>query len=690
MAANRDGEGSRIVAVCSCEDTMPLDLAAIAKGCQGAELKTARHLCRSQVDAFKAMLAGIPAQTSAGQILVACTQEAPLFTEIVEETGFAGEISFTNIRELAGWSDQARAAGPKMAALLAASMEPMAPTRFTTLTSAGVALIYGRDETAIEIARRLSDTLDVTVVLSRPGDVTPPRSAVFPVFRGTVAAATGWLGAFELTINDFAAPSASSRARLVFGDLRNGATSQCDIVIDVSGGNPLFNGGDLRAGYLRADPGDRAGVEALVAAATGLVGEFDKPQYVALNEGLCAHSRSRKVGCTRCIDLCPVGAITPNGDHVAISAEICAGCGACASVCPTGAVTYALPPADVVLRKLRTLLVTYAEAGGKQPVLLVHDGDHGEPLLDALARHGRGLPANVLPLRVNEVTQVGLELSAAALAFGAAAVRFLGRAKPKHDLSGLMRNVDYANTLAAALGYGEARCGLIETDDPDQLRAALDAIVPAQTLRESARFRPMGEGRSLLKSAIVELHRAAPAPVARVAMPDRAPFGGLVIEASGCTLCLSCVSACPVQALQDDKDKPTLKFQEDLCVQCGLCAATCPEKVISLAPQLDFEAWAAPPRVIKQEEPAHCLNCGKAFGVQSTIDRIIAKLENKHWMFAGDLAKRTSLIRMCEDCRVDVVVNESFDPHENRPRPAPRTTEDYLRERRERGEDPLG
>jgi len=678
-------EMKRVVAVCSCEDTMPLDLAAIAKGTGTAELRPARHLCRSQIADFRAMLG-----LGASAITVSCTQEAPLFAEVAEDLSYPGEISFTNIRELAGWSDQAASSGPKMAALLAASAEAMAPTRFTTLSSSGVALIYGRDERAIEMAQRLCDSLDITVILTRPGDVAPPRSAKFPVFKGTVAAAKGWLGAFELTINDFAAPAPSSRARLAFGDARNGAQSTCDIVIDVSGGPSLFAGGDLRAGYLRADPGDRAAIEALIAEAAGMVGEFDKPQYVALNEGLCAHTRSQKTGCTRCIELCPAGAITPNGDHVAISNEICAGCGACASVCPTGAVTYQLPPADVVMRKLRTLLVTYAEAGGKAPVVLVHDGDHGEPLIEALARFGKGLPANVLPLRVNEVTQVGLDLSAAACAFGASAVRFLGRARPKHDLSGLGRNIDYANTLAAALGYGEARAGLIETDDPDALRAALDAIAPGVTAHMPARFRPMGEGRSLLRTAITEMHRAAPAPVASVPMPVRAPFGGLAINAEGCTLCLACVSACPVQALQDDKDLPTLKFQEDLCVQCGLCAATCPEKVISLVPQVDFAAWVQPPRVVKQEEPALCISCSKPFGVQSTINRIVAKLENKHWMFAGDMAKRTSLIRMCEDCRVEVVVNESFDPHENRPRPAPRTTEDYLRERRERGEDPLG
>lgn len=678
------GEMKRIVAVCSCEDTMPLDLGAIAKGAGGAELKSGRHLCRSQLENFKAMLG-----PEAGHVTVGCTQEAPVLGEAAEDVGFGGGLAFINIREMAGWSDQARGAGPKMAALIAASAEPMAPTRFTTLKSGGVALVYGRDEAAIEVARRLSDTLDVTVILTRPGQVMPPRTADFPVFKGTIGAATGWLGAFELTVDDFAQPSPASRSHLVFGEARNGAKSQCDIVIDLSGGRELMTGGSLRAGYLKADPGDRAALEKLIAEASGLIGEFDKPRYVALDEGLCAHSRSKKTGCTRCLELCPAGAITPAGDHVAISHEICAGCGACASVCPTGAVTYALPPADIVLRKLRTLLVTYAEAGGRAPVILLHDGDHGEPLIEALARHGRGLPANVLPLRVNEVTQVGLETVAAAFAFGAAAVRFLTPAKPKHDLSGLTRNCEYANTLAAALGYGEGGAATIETDDPDQLRVALDAITPGPAPAEPARFRPMGTGRSLLRTAVVEMHRAAPAPVPSVPMPARAPFGGLDINAEGCTLCLSCVSACPVQALQDDPEKPTLKFQEDLCVQCGLCAATCPEKVITLKPQVDFEAWAQPARIVKQEEPAHCLNCGKAFGVQSTIDRIVAKLEGKHWMFAGDMAKRTSVIRMCEDCRVEVVVNESFDPHENRPRPAPRTTEDYLRERAERGDDPL-
>jgi ferredoxin len=129
-----------------------------------------------------------------------------------------------------------------------------------------------------------------------------------------------------------------------------------------------------------------------------------------------------------------------------------------------------------------------------------------------------------------------------------------------------------------------------------------------------------------------------------------------------------------------------LRFSEDLCVQCGLCKATCPEKVITLRPQLDFRAATATARVLKEEEPFHCIRCGKPFGVKSTIERVTAKLAGKHWMFAG-AAARLDVIKMCEDCRVIAMTEQELDPHGAPPRPQPRTTEDYLREREAR-EDP--
>lgn len=674
---------TRTVIACSCEDTMPLDGKALAQGCKGVDLKTARHLCRSQIDLFKSVLG------ASADVTVGCTQEAPLFEEVAADLDYAGQLTYANIREAAGWSVEAAKAGPKMAALLAAAAEPMPPTPFTSLTSKGVALIYGRDECAINAANKLADQLDVTVILTKAPDTTPPRLARFPILQGTVTRAGGHLGAFELVLDDVASADPSSRQRLVFGPARNGAVSHCDILIDLTGGSPLFPAHDLREGYLRADSHDKTAVYKAIHEASQLVGTFDKPAYAKLDPDLCAHSRSKRTGCTRCLDLCPTGAITPQGDHVAISAEICAGCGACAAICPTGAITYTLPPADALMRRLRTLLVTFEEAGGRGGVVLLHDEDHGGALIEALARFGDGLPAHVLPLRVNEVEQIGLELMAAALAYGAAAVAVLSRARPRHDQAGLRRLAGYANAISRELGFGPECVRLIEADDPDQLAAALGRIGARPRLARPARFRPMGAGRSLLKQTMQALHEAAPTPVPVIALDAGAPFGAVKVRAEGCTLCLACVSACPVAALGDNAEQPMLTFQEDLCVQCGLCQATCPEKVITLEPRLDFSAWGAGKAVLKQEEPFHCINCAKPFGVKSTVERIVAKLENKHWMFSGDQAKRISVIRMCEDCRVEVVVNESFDPHQSPPRPNVRTTEDYLRERKERGEDPL-
>ena len=652
---------------------MPLDAAAVTRGCRGAKVTTARQLCRAELDKFRtAAAAGAP-------LLVGCTQEAPLFAEVAES---GSDITYANIRETAGWSKDAGAAGPKMAALLAAAAEPVPEIPFVSFTSEGVVLIYGRDEQAIEAANLLKNHLDVTVLIAPPAAVTPPRVTDFPVVQGTIRSAKGHLGAFELTVDRYAQPAPSSRGTLSFAAPRDGAVSHCDLLLDLSGGAPLFTAADLRDGYLRADPGDGAAVLKAVLAARDLVGTFDKPRYVAFTADLCAHSRSSIVGCTRCLDLCPTGAIAPAGDHVAIDEHICAGCGQCAAVCPTGAAAYALPPADTLLSKLRALLTTYREAGGTQPIVLLHDDAHGTPLIDALARFGDGLPANVLPLAVNEVTQVGLEAIAAAFAYGACEVRLLLRGKPRHDTAGLTGTLALAEPILAGLGFGPKRVATIETDDPDALGDALRAIASRDGAPRPASFLAVGGKRDVMRLALRELHRAAPVPVDVVALPAGAPFGAVEINVEGCTLCLACVGACPTGALVDNPERPMLRFAEDACVQCGLCKATCPEKVITLTPQLDFRAATASARVLKEEEPFHCVRCGKPFGVRSTIERVTAKLEGKHWMFQNS-AQRLEVLKMCEDCRVVAITEQEFDPYGAPPRPKVRTTEDYLREREE-------
>ena len=570
-------------------------------------------------------------------------------------------------------AESARYNAPVMAALLAAAGEPVPAVPMMEIESGGVILIYGRGEQAVEAGNLLREHLDVTVLIEPPAAVAPPHAPDFPVARGRIRTVSGHIGAFDVVVDNFAEAARS------FGTSRDGARSRCDLILDLSGGTAPFPAADLRDGYLRADPGNPAAVLQAVLKARDLVGAFEKPRYITFDAALCAHSRSGIVGCTRCLDLCPAGAIAPAGDHVAIDPYVCAGCGQCAAACPTGAASYAVPPSEALLRRLRAMLVAYRQAGGEQAVLLVHDDTHGTPLIDALARFDDGLPAPVVPLAVNEVTQVGLESIAAAFAYGAAAVRVLLRARPRHDVTGLMRTIALADPILAGLGLGTGRVTTIETDDPDLLGEALRAIPPMPSAPRPSSFLPMGEKRSVLSMALRELHHASPDPVEVIALPKHAPFGAVEIDVGGCTLCLSCVSACPTGALQDDPERPMLRFAQDACVQCGLCKATCPEKVITLKPQLDFRTATASTRILKQEEPFCCIRCGKPFGVKSTIERVTTKLQATHWMYR-ESPGRLDLIKMCDDCRVAFVSEEGFDPY-GAPGRSVRTTDDYLRER---------
>ncbi|MGQ0674955.1 MAG: 4Fe-4S dicluster domain-containing protein, partial [Rhodospirillales bacterium] len=651
-----------------------LDGAALAKACgakDAAQINT--QLCRSQIGNFQTLL------KSGGKLLVACTQEPPLFDETRSEAG-ADElpVSYVNIREHAGWSDEAAQATPKIAALLAEAALDFGPTPSVALESKGVALVYGGDERAIEIARRLKDRLDVTVLLHKPKDLPPPRVMDVPVFKGTIVAAKGHMGGFEIVVDDYAAAVPSSRKALAFLPARKGASSTCDVILDLTGGKPLFPAPEKRDGYLRPDPNDQAAVERAVFALADLLGEFDKPRYIDFKADLCAHSRSRVVGCTRCLDVCPVSAIRPDGDHVAVDPKICAGCGACASVCPTGAAAYALPAGDAMFQRLRTLLGAYHAAGGKDAALLVHDQSHGEDMISIVSRMGRGLPARVLPFAVNSAMQIGFDFMAAAMAYGAAELRVLVGPKNRDELAGLAQQIGLAETAMSGMGYGEGRVGIIDMADPDQVEAALYGL-PRLDAPAAGNFLPMGGKRTLVMLALRHLRRHAPGPVEILPLPLGAPFGTLDVNVAGCTLCLACVAACPTGALGDDPEVPTLSFTEDACVQCGICRATCPEKVIQLKPRFNFADDARSARTVKREPPFHCVRCGKPFGTRGAIERIVEKLAGKHSMFQQDDARFR--LMMCQDCRVIVQFESKDDPLAGPPRPKPRTSEDYFRER---------
>ena len=126
--------------LCNCNRTMKMDGKTIAAALgESGEPRVHDALCRQHVAAFEA------AVKSGDDLLVACTQESRLFTELASQTpGAQAPIRFVNIRETGGWSRDAKDAGPKIAALLAlAHLSEPEPVATVSYQSAGRLLIIG-------------------------------------------------------------------------------------------------------------------------------------------------------------------------------------------------------------------------------------------------------------------------------------------------------------------------------------------------------------------------------------------------------------------------------------------------------------------------------------------------------------------------------------------------------------------
>jgi ferredoxin len=641
--------------LCDCLGSQSFDVNAISKASGFPCSRVYTNLCVSQIeDAAK--------EISSGDAIIACQQERRIFEELAEDLN--AEVSgFVDLRDRAGWGEGDPS--PKMAALVAEAAMPMKFGKSVDVRSEGSILIFGGAE-ALKAADKLCETLAVTVLLAPDDEL--PLNRRFDCVVGHLDQVSGALGGFRIRIKDFQVPNYGGRGEMTLGIPQSMALSECDIVLDLSGQPARVPAPEKREGYLRADPNHQPSVAQAILDASQLVGTFEKPLYVRLEESLCAHSRAEKPACSNCLNVCPTGAITSAGENVAIDPMVCAGCGSCSAVCPSGAITYDAPPVETDFKRLTTIASAYYKAGGTGARLLVHDANHGIELISLAARFGRGLPADVIPIEIAALSSFGHAEALAALATGFVHVDIL--MAPTTERGVIETQCQLANAIA-----GESSVGIIDESDPDALSAHLydaqiDPVICEPIL-------PLGNRRQVARLAAKAIQPNSDT----IELPEGAPYGAVIVDTDACTLCLSCASLCPSGALGDNVDLPQLRFQEDACLQCGLCVSVCPEKAITLQPQLDLTDAALTQRVMHEEEPFACIECGSLFGVKSTVERITEKLAGSHSMFSTSQAAK--LIQMCDNCRIQAQYHSEDNPFQGGERPRVRTTEDYFSKRKD-------
>lgn len=497
-------------------------------------------------------------------------------------------------------------------ALAAMASVPVEATGIVNFEAGGRVLVLGDDERAVEFASLLPGPLQASVVVLDARRAVPASAdpVVIAARRGDFSL-EGQLGAFVGRLD------------------KSGPAEQFDLVVDLCG-IPWFDDAWPRFGYHAVAP-DSAAANAVVAELAEEAGQFEKPRYFQYDPDLCVRGRSGFTACNRCVQACPAGAITALAERVEVDPFLCQGGGVCATVCPGGAMQYTYPTVEGSIARLRRLLETYRGAGGRDPVVLIHDAENPLRLED--------LPANLLPFAVEETGSVGTEFWLSAVAFGAGTVMLAesGRVTPSVRNALDVQLADAA-ALLQALGF------------PPAIGWRADASTARMPAIRPAAYSAAGNKREILFLALDHLvGEAADAP-AVAGLPATVPLGEIRVDADRCTLCVSCATVCPRGAVTAEEDRPALLFFESRCVQCGLCEQACPERAITLNPRLVTDRDARTRRRILHEEvPFECVRCGKPFATRSSIDRVIARLDG-HRMFGEEPARRR--LQMCGDCRV--------------------------------------
>ena len=514
------------------------------------------------------------------------------------------------------------------AALAAMSTMRVEPTSIVPYESRGIVAVIGGTQ-ALQAAAIMPDPLKPHLLLESKVNAA---GASCTRIRQREISVEGYLGNFTITLNG---------SEPVDTDVIN-----ADLVLDLSD-ESLLQVPLKPPGYLTSGSADDE-LQAAVGELAGLIGTFEKPRYFEYDASICAHGRSGQTACRRCIDVCPADAISSIGEAIEVESHLCQGGGACATACPSGAIRYVYPSAEDTLTLMRRLLRVYRDEGGLEPVVLFHASEAGMP--DVCG-------ANVLPIAVEELASVGIDVWLSALAYGARTVLLFDDGNiPDRVLREIDTQIVTASEILAGLGYPAE--SILRIEDSELIHSSQ----PVMPQIEPAGYAGAGGKRQTIFMAIDALYEQAFAAQSRqpepmVTLTAGAPFGSVRINESSCTLCMSCVSACPGKALQSGQDVPQVSFIESNCLQCGMCSSICPEYAITLSPRLLFDHEERKQiRTLYEEPPFCCVSCGKPFATRSVINNMMAKLEG-HWMFKDERSKQR--LMMCEDCRVVDVIQDS-------------------------------
>jgi ferredoxin len=366
------------------------------------------------------------------------------------------------------------------------------------------------------------------------------------------------------------------------------------------------------------------------------INSYSYKKFTTYDPTICQYNERRVEICSKCEDVCPTVAITKNDKTktLTFSQIDCHGCGGCVSVCPSGSLDYAPTNRDSLFEMSKFYKDTH-------------------PL--------------ILPLKMN-IQNLELQLKDNVLPFAIEGEKFLDESSflTLLQLSG-SQVIFYSDFLSKGTADSirilndiyQKRFGLVAilvASNEEELTLALEKV----SFVEDSYFNFNQSGlkkREVFSQRLQKI--VGNEDLGVVTTGEHIHYGTVKVNQDNCTLCLSCVGACNVDAIFANESDFTLRVNPSLCTACGYCEVSCPEKdcLTIQRDEIQLQPMWFKENILAKDKLFACVECGKEFATTKAIEKI-ASIMGPIFAKSSETKKRT--LYCCEDCKAKLMIKQGL------------------------------
>lgn len=382
------------------------------------------------------------------------------------------------------------------------------------------------------------------------------------------------------------------------------------------------------------DP-SKSSLEEVLQTLRNNINNFAYGKFTTYDSSICQYHERREEICGRCEAVCPTTAITKIdvSKHLEFSHIDCTNCGECVSICPSGALDYAPQSKDSIYN-------TSAFYKDTHPLIISNQIDMSALEVD--------LKEGVLPFAIDasmffdEATLLTLTQMS-----GSQVVYFSEEFSEVTSEAIRIINDIYQKKFA--------KDAILVARNEDELTKAIQEV----SFIEDSYINYNQQGQRKREIFASRLERIVGVDdLGVVKTGSNIHYAKVKVNESNCTLCLSCVGACNVDALSANAEDNTLRLNPSICTGCGYCEMSCPEAdcltieqdVIELKPSWFKE------EVLAKDTLFACVECGKEFATTKAVEKIAKMMAP---IFAANPTKERTLY-CCEDCKAKLMIKQGL------------------------------